>query len=83
MAAGDAEYEALASAMDDHAPACRDVPYFITDPHVLDDDLKADLRGLCHGCPLFDLCDAYARRARPKAGFWAGRYYINATKESS
>lgn len=29
----------------------------------------------CSGCPVFDLCDEYAKKARPAIGVHAGRVY--------
>lgn len=64
---GDAEHADLKAAMLHATPACAE------DPRFTDDAPPASLARVCHRCPLIALCDAYARTARPPAGFWAGR----------
>lgn len=72
---GIAEYSALVNAMSHTQPACANDPRFILEPAQLDDANKTALKVICRWCPLADRCGAYARKARPSGGFWAGRYW--------
>jgi hypothetical protein len=63
-------YAVLATEMDYTDPACSNDERFIADDQNAD-----ELAPICNACPLFALCDAYARIDRPKAGIWAGKRY--------
>ena len=70
---------ALATAMIDVDPACKNDDRF-TD----DDEAIGELAPICRGCKLLDLCKTFAELDRPKAGIWAGkRYRQNNTKENT
>lgn len=75
---GDAEYRALLDARERIAPACDNDRRFTADTRTEHD--AEQMRRLCRSCPLVTLCDAYARRARPDAGFWAGRTWHKPTR---
>lgn len=72
---GKAEYRALTDALDEIRPACHDDWRFIQERQEIDDDDLAQMRRLCRTCPLAAVCSAYAEKARPAAGMWAGRYW--------
>lgn len=72
---GESEYRALVHAYQHVDPDCLDDARFTADVEDLDDDDKAVMRDICHACPLLGLCTAYARTARPKGGYWAGKHW--------
>lgn len=63
---------ALDSAIAEKGANCLEAPEFFTG-----DDLPTDRRAqlACAGCPVYDLCDAYAKAAHPAWGVLAGRVY--------
>ncbi|MDF2047285.1 hypothetical protein P2P98_14050 [Microbacterium sp. Kw_RZR3] len=65
--------EALTLAGVDTPPACEGDEMFIADRVDLLPTDRRRMRMICNRCPLFALCDDYARTARPDAGFWPGR----------
>lgn len=68
MSAATDAFSRMSTAMLTIAPACQS-----DDRFTADDQDAEDLRHVCHGSPLFDLCGTYARATHPKAGVWAGR----------
>lgn len=64
---------ALNEALKYAEPACNGRSLFTADR--LTDDQRALCAYICAGCPVFDLCDAYATAANPEVGFWAGHVY--------
>lgn len=72
---GDAEYRTLTEALDRKKPSCLNDWRFTVDAEDLDDDDKAQMHNLCRSCPLIEMCTLYATTARPRGGFWAGRYW--------
>lgn len=76
---GKAEYQALADALTEITPHCHGDDRFtaddLTNPEV------TNLKRICAGCEIRDLCAAYGAAARPPAGVWAGRTYRNTTRE--
>lgn len=75
----DGNLDALTHAARDTAPACAGDARFTADRHQLAPDNLVTMRGICHPCPLRDLCHAYATTAHPAAGFWAGAHYEKRT----
>lgn len=67
---GGPEYGELQRALRETPAPCRDVDAFTADR--IDDDTAAMLAEICAGCPVIDLCRAYADRGHP-GGYWAGR----------
>ncbi len=72
---GEAEYRDLVQAYEHSTPACRGDWRFIQDREEIDTDHIGQMARTCRTCPLLDLCDTYARAAKPNAGMWAGRYW--------
>lgn len=72
---GEPEYRNLVQAYEHNAPACRDDWRYIQDREEIDDNDLDQMARTCRTCPLFALCDEYARTAKPNAGMWAGRYW--------
>lgn len=75
MSRADIAYGLLASAMENTEPNCTGSELFTADD--LEQPDIAELARICDTCPLFILCDDYARLERPKAGVWAGKRYRN------
>ncbi len=75
-----AEYQALTEALEAATPPCVGDWRFILTRHELDEEDQTELRAVCHTCPVRALCAAYAAKARPPAGMWAGRYYRTGEK---
>lgn len=73
MSAAKAAYAALSAEMLSHEPECHDDARFTADSLSSYD--MAEMKLICHTCPLFQACKTYAREERPKGGFWAGRPY--------
>lgn len=61
-------YTALHDAMRNITPDCHDDPRFISDTQEAE-----HLKYLCDACPLFDLCQKFARLEKPPGGIWAGK----------
>jgi len=76
-APGDTQLRMLRHAMQDTTPACRDDERFVAD--YLTTQHRFELGKICRACPLRAACRAYATRARPEAGFWAGEMYDSPT----
>ncbi len=76
-APGDTQLRMLRHAMQDTPPACRDDERFVAD--YLTAQHRVELGRICRACPLRNQCRAYATRARPEAGFWAGQKYDQPT----
>ncbi|GAA3626079.1 hypothetical protein GCM10022200_05540 [Microbacterium awajiense] len=72
---GATQYQRLAAALANTAPTCTGDPRYILDRVEVSDTDRAEMESACATCPLFGLCDAYARAGRPEAGMWAGKYY--------
>lgn len=53
-----------------HQPACAGDHRFIDDNPT--PDLVADMRRICHECPLLDPCALLALALEPPVGHWAG-----------
>lgn len=68
---GAAEYAALQEALKTETPACDGLAMF-TEPDTVDAEERALMAGICEGCPVVDLCRAFAD-ASHAPGFWAGR----------
>lgn len=52
------------------------------DPRSLYDmPTNSEAKRMCGGCPLFDLCEDYAKAANPIWGVWAGKVYGRNLKE--
>jgi hypothetical protein len=68
MTAATDAYRALLESLDYYRPPCRDDERFIAE-----NTHAGDLAPICSSCEVFDLCEGYARLAKPKAGVWAGR----------
>lgn len=73
---GEAEYAELVAAFDHARPACRDDWRYIQEREEIDGDDLDQMSLTCRTrCTLFELCDEYARAAKPTGGMWAGRYW--------
>lgn len=59
-------------ALENTAPDCDGDDRYTTEHQHLTTLDRADMRAICHACPLHDLCRAYAEANRPAAGTWAG-----------
>lgn len=70
------EWAALESALMDNSPPCAGDARF-----TLDDPPDA-LAVICRRCPIRVACRVYAVKARPEAGYWAGRHYGNVSRET-
>lgn len=68
---GQAEHAALLQAMEDTPPACDGLETFTHD-RFADPEQTDMMRGICHACPLLDLCRTFAAAGKPTAGMWAG-----------
>lgn len=66
-----AAWDALQEAMQTTPPLCADAPEFTSDNLSPDD--AAWCASVCNRCEVLELCGDYADRARPSAGFWAGK----------
>lgn len=69
------QYEQLGRAMAAWAPPCDTDLRYVTEALPAADRLELQTTCLTR-CLIREQCDAYARRARPPAGFWAGRAYM-------
>ncbi|GGA59404.1 hypothetical protein GCM10011490_06770 [Pseudoclavibacter endophyticus] len=69
------EWAALQEALAVTRPACAGDDRFVAD------DPPAVLAGICRRCPARAPCGAYARRAKPGAGYWAGRDWAKPYRE--
>lgn len=69
MRAG-AEWGQVGDAMKTDDPSCWGIDAFTADR--VDEEEQAMMAGICDGCPLVELCRAFAIAERPAAGFWAG-----------
>lgn len=70
---GDAEFWILTDELQDTRPDCEDDDRFIADDPTLDE--RVELASICSACAVAAACEAYARAAKPRAGFWAGALY--------
>jgi hypothetical protein len=61
-------YQALLEAMEISTAPCLGDDRF-TDDHTLTEEVTP----ICDTCPLRNLCEDYARAAKPTGGIWAGR----------
>lgn len=69
------EFEQLDRARALWRPPCHDDLRYVTDVLSIED--RAAMQEAClTRCPIRAQCDAYARRARPSSGTWAGRSYL-------
>jgi hypothetical protein len=73
MSAASEAYTRLSDAFLANVPECHGLDLFTLD-NLSAADIEA-LTPICDACPLYELCDTYARTARVTAGFWAGRKY--------
>lgn len=64
-------WAALVRAMENTLPRCDGDDRFTQED--IGPSTARILREVCQTCPLLELCADYADRARPSAGFWAGR----------
>lgn len=78
-----AEFQRLARALEYLDPACRDDARFIADAEDLSSDDTTAMAATCARCPLLELCEAYATRARPVGGYWAGHRYGRSTRKDT
>lgn len=68
------EFEQLGRASALWRPPCHGDLRYVTEGLPLSD--RAELQAAClTRCLIREQCDAYARRARPSSGTWAGRSY--------
>lgn len=70
------EYDALTKAAELWHPPCRGDARWITDDTMPEE--RAQLADRClTECRIRAQCDAYAHRARPLGGLWAGKFYTD------
>lgn len=72
----------LYKGIDDLVDTNTSTPCANNDLFVMDYIHADDIGDLCTPCPVFALCETYARTAHPEAGIWAGRRW-NKTKETA
>lgn len=75
--------DALTRAGMETPPACEGDDTFIADRGTLLAPDLSRMRLVCSRCPLYALCDDYARNAKPDAGFWAGTAYGKAERPTA
>lgn len=63
-------YADLYDAMQRTEPDCSGDDRYITDLRELGNADKAELREICRACPLLNICEAYALKAKPPAAWW-------------
>ena len=68
-------YTQLSRALAEKAPECMDIDMFTADTITRAD--AAVLKPICDACDVALLCRQYARAAKPKVGFWAGKVYTD------
>lgn len=83
MAAGDLEWAALGEALKKTEPLCENDDRYVFEREDLHPDELAFMKRQCRTCPLADLCAAYAIKARPTGGMWAGSYYKPRTRKGT
>lgn len=66
-----AAYAQLSRALDTRAPECDDIDLFTADS-LTPSDIEV-LKPICARCDVALLCRQYAKTARIKHGFWAGK----------
>ncbi|WP_404475152.1 WhiB family transcriptional regulator [Microbacterium aerolatum] len=66
-----AAYAQLSRALEMRAPECNGIDLFTAD-QIAPADTKV-LKPICDRCDVALLCRQYAKIAKPKVGFWAGR----------
>ncbi len=76
MTRADDLYRALARVLEETTPECTDDPRFLLEPsQIASDELTFIGLTICRPCPIRTECRAYAERAKPQVGIWAGRTY--------
>lgn len=70
---GTREYIALTDALNTYAPPCLGDDRYTTDD--IDESTRVELVTGCDLCHISEACRAYANKARPTGGLWAGRTY--------
>jgi hypothetical protein len=73
VSAASLAYTRLSNAFMANVPECHGLELF-TAENLSAADIEV-LTAICDACPLYELCDTYARTARVTAGFWAGKKY--------
>ena len=68
---GQHEHATLIRAMEDTPAACDGLETFTHD-RFADPEQTEMMRGICHACPLLELCRTFAIAGKPTAGMWAG-----------
>jgi len=74
-------YQALARATERTPPPCSGDDAFTRDDLTPED--VAGCAAICKTCPVFELCETYARTAKPPAGVWAGRRWGTTRKRDT
>lgn len=76
MTRADDLYRALARVLEETTPECTDDPRFLLEPaQIAPDELTFIGLTICRTCPIRTECGAYAEKAKPAVGIWAGRTY--------
>jgi len=70
---GTDEYNTLLDALNTYTPPCHSDDRYTADD--IDEATRVELVTGCDLCRISGLCRAYASKARPPAGIWAGRTY--------
>ena len=60
-----------------------EIPCAADDRYVMDEMDAQILAPICAPCPVFDLCRAYALKAKPEGGIWAGRRWDVTPRKST
>lgn len=71
----DDAYSQLSRALETRAPECNGIDLFTAD-HITKADAEV-LKPICARCDVALLCRQYAKAAKPRVGFWAGRRYVD------
>lgn len=77
---GTREYIVLTDALNTYTPPCAGDDRYTADD--VDAATRVELVTGCDLCHISALCAAYANKARPTAGMWAGRYHGKPRKDT-
>lgn len=74
-------YDQLSRALTERGPECDGVDLFTAD-HLTRADIEV-LKPICAACDVALLCRQYAKTAKLKHGYWAGRNYGETQEQRS
>lgn len=70
LGSADDAWDALNAGLGHDAPPCSGLPVFTAASRT--DEQRAECASICAGCPIADLCGAYAVASKVDTGYWAG-----------